>query len=206
MSPPRADAAARLQARRESLIAAAYKLILDKGYSRVGVADIVAEAGVSHGTFYNYFDNVRDILDSVIDFGFARVSESLLPSEEPVDSIDGFVDRWNVVLSRLAKLPVEQPSLANFLMFEAAAIDEAVARKLVTEYRRFGAQTAEIIRGSVDAGILRQDLDTAMMAEAIVAMFTGCVFPMVYDSGVIDSERLATAAVDLIRRGMGNAE
>ena len=47
---------------RERLLAAARESFATLGFASTRVADIVALAGTSHGTFYTYFDDKRDIL------------------------------------------------------------------------------------------------------------------------------------------------
>jgi AcrR family transcriptional regulator len=47
---------------RERLLAAARESFAELGFASTRVADIVALAGTSHGTFYTYFDGKRDAL------------------------------------------------------------------------------------------------------------------------------------------------
>jgi AcrR family transcriptional regulator len=47
---------------RERLLAAARESFANLGFASTRVADIVALAGTSHGTFYTYFDDKRDAL------------------------------------------------------------------------------------------------------------------------------------------------
>ena len=49
-------------ATRERLLAAARESFAKLGFASTRVADIVALAGTSHGTFYTYFDDKRDAL------------------------------------------------------------------------------------------------------------------------------------------------
>jgi AcrR family transcriptional regulator len=47
---------------RERLLAAARESFAKRGFASTRVADIVALAGTSHGTFYTYFEDKRDVL------------------------------------------------------------------------------------------------------------------------------------------------
>jgi len=47
---------------RERLLAGAREAFAERGFASTRVADIVALAGTSHGTFYTYFDDKRDAL------------------------------------------------------------------------------------------------------------------------------------------------
>ena len=61
------------QASREKLLAAANVVFASRGYERARVADIVAEAGMSHGLFYRHFADKDAILNAVLD----RLNERL---------------------------------------------------------------------------------------------------------------------------------
>lgn len=50
----------------EELLAAADRVFVAKGYFETRVADIAANAGVSHGSFYSYFDSKDDVLALII--------------------------------------------------------------------------------------------------------------------------------------------
>jgi AcrR family transcriptional regulator len=54
-------------ARRQQLVEAATRVFARSGYAAADVADIVAEAGVTRGTFYLYFPTKRDIFAAVIE-------------------------------------------------------------------------------------------------------------------------------------------
>jgi AcrR family transcriptional regulator len=47
---------------RERLLVAARQSFAELGFASTRIADIVALAGTSHGTFYTYFDDKRDVL------------------------------------------------------------------------------------------------------------------------------------------------
>jgi AcrR family transcriptional regulator len=61
------------QATREKLLAAAEKVFGLNGYEKTRVADIVAEAGISHGLFYRHFTDKDAILNAILD----RLNERL---------------------------------------------------------------------------------------------------------------------------------
>ncbi len=52
---------------RERLLEAARAAFANRGYASTRVADIVALAGTSHGTFYTYFDDKRDAFLALAD-------------------------------------------------------------------------------------------------------------------------------------------
>lgn len=64
---------------RARLIEAAMSVIADKGPEAASIEDFVAAAGVSRGTFYNYFPTFEDLLHALN----AEISEALDKTLEP---------------------------------------------------------------------------------------------------------------------------
>ncbi|PWM75050.1 MAG: hypothetical protein DBX59_02550 [Bacillota bacterium] len=52
--------------RKEKIILAGLKVFCEKGFEGAKVEDIVARAGCSHGLFYHYFKNKREIFDEIV--------------------------------------------------------------------------------------------------------------------------------------------
>ncbi len=46
-----------IAARRNQILDAAAKVFAEKGFHPTTIKDIAAEAGIAHGTIYNYFEN-----------------------------------------------------------------------------------------------------------------------------------------------------
>ena len=60
--------------KRNSLLAQAYELFVNKGIHATTIAEIAGQAGVAKGTFYFYFRDKQDLIDHII----ARKSEGIL--------------------------------------------------------------------------------------------------------------------------------
>jgi AcrR family transcriptional regulator len=103
----------RAHTRRRELVEAAYKAFATKGYHTTSVAETVREAGVSHGTFYNYFDNKRHILDEVLDYAVGLIVDGVVGENQPQEavSIDDLADQFRAMLGRLLDLVGAQPGL-----------------------------------------------------------------------------------------------
>jgi AcrR family transcriptional regulator len=67
----------RKEARPAELVAAALELFVEKGYAGTRLEDVAAQAGVSKGTLYLYFENKEDLFKAVVRENIvARISES----------------------------------------------------------------------------------------------------------------------------------
>lgn len=100
---------------RSSLIESAYRVFARKEMDAVTVDDIIAEAGVARGTFYNYFQTREDVLRAVaaslsdemnqkIWAQYAKVSD---PAERMAIALRQFLhqamrdDTWGWVIVRI---------------------------------------------------------------------------------------------------------
>src|SRR4029453_14002196 len=67
----------RKEARPSELIAAALELFVERGYAGPRLEDVAAQAGVSKGTLYLYFENKENLFKAVVRENIvARISES----------------------------------------------------------------------------------------------------------------------------------
>ena len=92
---------------RDRIITAAFEMFFEKGFSDVTIDDIVRYAGLSHGTFYLYFKNKKDVLfelvketfDLLYDVGGTMKQEHSYHSLQ--ESIHGFFvmyqSHWKVI-------------------------------------------------------------------------------------------------------------
>ncbi|MDT3722251.1 TetR/AcrR family transcriptional regulator [Pseudomonas oryzihabitans] len=63
---------AQAQANRARIVETASYLFRERGYDGVGIAELMAEAGFTHGGFYKNFASKADLLDEAAACGFAQ--------------------------------------------------------------------------------------------------------------------------------------
>lgn len=81
---------------RARLLAAGASVLPSRGYQDTRVDDLVEAAGVSHGTFYRYFENRDDFFRVLFEAASARMVELLdrLDLAAPPDELRTWVDEW----------------------------------------------------------------------------------------------------------------
>ncbi|WRH90422.1 TetR family transcriptional regulator [Pseudomonas fluorescens] len=80
---------AQAQANREHIVETASVLFRERGFDGVGVADLMAAAGFTHGGFYKHFGSKADLMSEASAKSLARS----LASAEMVD-VQGFIDAY----------------------------------------------------------------------------------------------------------------
>jgi AcrR family transcriptional regulator len=157
---------------RERLIAAALEVIAEKGAEAASIEDFVAAAGVSRGTFYNYFPAVEDLLSALnaqmgaeMDQTFVAVTEgvrdpalglALVIQESFRQSAINPTRAWVALRIDGANVPRQAESVARFDMIFRAAVARGRFRSIDGDAARnllFGAvrmAQVEILAGRAD--------------------------------------------------------
>ncbi|WP_067542181.1 TetR/AcrR family transcriptional regulator [Nocardia crassostreae] len=201
--------AARLEQRRADLIAAAYGLVMIRGFRTISVDDIATAAGVSHGTFYNYFDNKRDILGAVIDHCFDRILDSLLGPEgdDVPTTLAAFSARYARVIDRCFDLVATEPGLVNFLLLEASSIDDAVIDRCLRNARRYGMQAIDQVSQSMRHGYLDPNLDVGIAGEFLLSILVSALFSALRDGAEgLGRDRVRTQLTGFLASALGAAQ
>lgn len=159
------------QRTRALLLAAARRVFEQMGYLDVRVADIVAETGSSHGTFYTYFTSKDDIFRAVMEdaldtvYGVQGGSEPCLSERERIEA------------ANRRFVAVYQQNAAVMGLFEQVATYDLEFRKLRLAVR--ARWVARIERNMVklqSQGLCRRDIDPHTAAGALASMASNQVY------------------------------
>lgn len=178
LATPRTTRGARTRAR---LLDATRSAIAEHGYVAARVADIVELAGVSHGTFYTYFENKAAALDALI---AVTASELQAVVDEPWDGPDGTTAVEAVIGRFVAVFATHAPVVRAWL--EASAHDEHFATRLREVRGGYVQRVAEVLAPSLTG----TGHDPSLAATALVAMVEGAVTQGVADRGPIGQGEL----------------
>lgn len=172
--------------RRNELLDAALECFLSRGYHAVGVHDIVETLGVSQGTFYNYYQNKRDLLDALI----VREISSLEPAvpravarsegRHDIESLlaQGFRNAMESVAARL-------PALI-FVCTEAAGVDAEALQSIIQFFRFSSVRCEQAVHSMIGVDRLNPAIDTEFLGQAFVSLLIGAMTVIVDDDGRTD--------------------
>ncbi|WP_348536803.1 TetR/AcrR family transcriptional regulator [Nocardia carnea] len=198
VTKPQTRAERRKAELRRDIIDTAFVCFAEKGYHATGIADIAAELGIGHGTFYRYFSNKRDIIDHVIDDLAARIVEALGTDNAPdaASTLDEYRQQIERIGDALTRILLADRRVAQLLLFHAPGIDDELTRRLYGLLDTADALTAGYLDHGVELGYLRADLDTRNTARAVTGMLLAGVV-----HGLRDPDEQAIAELnEAIRR------
>ena len=163
-----------------SLREAARDVFSDLGYAGARVEDIVAEAGVSHGTFYTYYDNKAAVLDALVDETETALLEIV---DEPWEGPNAPATVESVI-ARFVEVFSEYADVVR-TWIEATAHEDhfrARLRDVRTGYtERVAAQLEPVLQGT--------EHDPRVVAAALIALVEGYATQGLAVSGQVERER-----------------
>lgn len=79
-----------MNSKKQKITNAAYKLFINKGYNSSSIQDILDEAGVSKGTFYNYFSSKTECLIAIMESVGSEIRQKRIAASvgRPLDDLD----------------------------------------------------------------------------------------------------------------------
>ena len=195
----------RIAQRQTQILEAAARVFSQKGYERATTREIAAEADVSEGTLYNYFDSKLDLL-----IGVAHAYAESVTHNIAAIQADNLADMMAQLLTERFRSGRERRLFMLFLY--EARLNPDVHRYYVQEaLHRIIHETEKQLRALVEAGVMRP-VDPAVAARAINAAIMG--FAALYEMGAhapatgeradLTPEKLGAQVTDIFLRGLQN--
>jgi AcrR family transcriptional regulator len=163
---PRSPKGARTRAR---LVEAAKEVFAEHGLLDARIADITERAGISYGSFYNYFDSKEELFREIAVEVDARLrapmDEVILVRQSELSP----QDRLREAIRRHYQIYRDEASLLGAIE-QAARLDEVVASNRAKQQREDTSLVAESIRSLQERGFADPRLDPTVAAAALGAM------------------------------------
>ncbi len=165
---------------REKLIKIGAKAMLTKSYNAVGIQEILSEANVPKGSFYNYFDSKEDFGVAIIEYYGEQLASSIKDkllgeSESPRQRMK---DYFLAIRSYYGHNGCGQGCLVAKLATEIAEASPRVRTSLKTEFDRWIKLFAECIAEAQNKGEISTDHDPEALAEFIYTSWEGALIRM----------------------------
>src|SRR5688500_372059 len=166
------------QRTRAALLRAAYDLFTENGYLDTSVADITRAAGVSLGTFYQYFRDRAEVVGTLL---YEHAARNLSTTQRAWDPAAGWDGVYAVVHS-FVQWYAEEAALAK-VWEEVSHIDERGAELRRDLGRMFTETVQHQLVAGVEAGLVDMDAgDADLAARALTGMVDRfCYVTYVFD-------------------------
>ena len=163
---------------RRNVIAAAEKLIAEKGFENITIDDIAKEAGVAKGTFYTYFKRKEDVVGEIAYSNFNGMQEKSKALEGDVsEKLELFLtDSMQYIAD--TGLKIAQQWLKNVV----GPLNKGGKEKLIYDL----GIIREILEMAVESGELSEETPIEQLHQWIAAEYYGIVICWCIMDGAID--------------------
>ncbi|MEG3627769.1 TetR family transcriptional regulator [Streptomyces poriticola] len=195
----RAESASGRPPMRQALVAAAFRLFVERGYEQTTVDDIVALAGVGRRSFFRYFPSKEDVVFPDHERCLADMTDFLAASPEGAEPVRRVCDAARLVLRMYAEDP--SFSVQRYRLTKEVPGLRAYELSVVWRYER---ALAAYLRGRFAGrpdGTLRADV----IAAAVVAAHNNALRSWLRSGGLGDASTEVDHALGLVQSAFGAA-
>lgn len=196
---PKLGAPAREQ-RRRLLIDAARRCVARGGYRNLSVDDVCAEAGLSKGAFYTYFEQKRDLLMALLDDDAAGLDELLSDAADRAGGVEQ-IRRFVAAVVDRGSDPAAVQLRAD--LWAEIGSDELLRLRFLETMRRRRVRLAGLISDAIAAGEL-VDIPANAFAAILIALGDGLMLHRVLDPAGfkwVNVRRAVDTLLDGVRPG-----
>ena len=194
---PRPDVS---EERKDQILEAATRVFTQRGFDEARMDDIVAEAGLSKGALYWYFESketlITAIVDRVFDWESAQMREIITSDETAPRKIEALIE---ITVQDLGKMKPLMPILFEFwsLSLRKESVNQAIKRY----YQRFLDLIEPVIQQGIAAGDFRP-MNVSRAAITFVAVFEGTMLMWVYFPDRVEFEEQFKITLDILLQGL----
>lgn len=158
---------------RNEIVAVAFKLFAQKGYSRVSVNEIIKEANISKGCFYTYFESKQEVFFAIVENSDTvkstlskKISDSMSPEERISEYIrirlNNFLDESHIQWVKFA---------SEFW----ATVDFTEEMTLLNQrrYMAFAEDIKSIVEAGIQMGHFRKSIHLEAFVYVLISLING---------------------------------
>lgn len=181
---------------RANILAVGQRIMSGKGFSAVGLNEILTEAKVPKGSFYHYFDSKDAFGEALLSSYFEDYLADLdrvmsQPGPTMAQRLLNYFDAWR---ANQSFLDCQGKCLAVKLAAEVADLSEAMRAVLNQGTSAIIARLTDALERGVEEGSLAVDGSARQVAESLYQLWLGAsvMVKIVRDTGPFDSAMAVT--------------
>ncbi|MRT42209.1 TetR family transcriptional regulator [Enterobacteriaceae bacterium RIT702] len=160
---------------RDHILATGQRIMAGKGFSAVGLNEILTDAGVPKGSFYHYFSSKEafgvDMLARYFDDYLAELDATL--SQPGLTMAQRLMNYWQLWRESQSFSDCQGKCLAVKLGAEVADLSDSMRGTLQTGTAGIIARLAEALEAGVEEGSLVIDDKPSRVAESLYQLWVG---------------------------------
>lgn len=194
------------EARREQILHAAYRCFGRRGFHQTTMRDICAEADLSPGAVYNYFDGKDDLIRAVADSGRASTRTLFEQMASENDALTTLRHGLEYIVQRLDTEDGLEAARFEVRLWAESFNAEVVNEMLKTNLNDVVALFSGLIREAQKKGAIRPDVDAQRVARLLVVVYQGLAVQKTIDADVDGAAVLEALFRGLHREAIGDVD
>jgi AcrR family transcriptional regulator len=170
--------------RRQQIIDAAYRCFARVGFHQATMRDIYAEAKLSPGAVYHYFDSKDAIIQASFEFDYERSLElfaAALLREDPLQALHDLLDFFFRGLASAAALGAPR---VNVQSWGEAVVKPPLLAAIRRLRDRYLEALTQIIRKGQTTGHFDPSLDPQAVGRMLLSLYYGLELQLAHDEAV----------------------
>ncbi|MEZ4679900.1 MAG: TetR/AcrR family transcriptional regulator [Caldilineaceae bacterium] len=160
-------------ARRQQIIDAAYRCFARKGLNQTTMRDIYAEADLSSGAVYHYFESKDAIIQASFEFDYERsltIFDAAIASDDPLRALHELLDFFFAGLASAAELGATRVNVQGW----GEALVNPPLLETIRRVLDFYLETlTQLVRKAQGAGQLAPTLDPQAVGRILLSLYYG---------------------------------
>ncbi|MCW5850663.1 MAG: TetR/AcrR family transcriptional regulator [Anaerolineae bacterium] len=186
------------ETRRRQIIDAAYQCFARKGFHQTTMRDIYAEAKLSAGAVYHYFDSKEEIIQASFDFDYHRSRDLFTAAEasdDPMQALSNLLDFFFQGLKGAAALGAGR---VNVQGWGEALVNPQLGAARREVINRYIQALALIISKAQESGQIEAALDPLGLSQLLMSAYFGLELQLALDPE-LDVDKYTAAVKTLLR-------
>lgn len=171
-------------ARRQQIIDAAYRCFARKGFHQATMRDIYAEANLSPGAIYHYFDSKDAIIQASFEFDYERslgLFAAALQRDDPMQALHELLDFFFQGLENATAVGAPR---VNVQSWGEALVNPPLLKTIQRTRESYLDVLTQLIHKAQAAGQLDSSLDPQAVGRMLLSLYYGLELQKAIDSAV----------------------
>ncbi|TCO34120.1 TetR family transcriptional regulator [Kribbella steppae] len=164
-------------ARRQQIVAAARLCVVEQGFHKTTMADVIRESGMSAGAVYGYFKSKEEIVAAIAEEALSTVDElfeKILATEEPLTPLAALEAALNHIVA-VAERPGGDVTRVAIQAWAEALRNPAIKATAQGKYIQVRAHFEAVARRAQADGTVDASVDPHYIAQVLFGFLPGFI-------------------------------
>ena len=181
--------------RMDGILDAAQALFCEKGYEGTAVAGVAARLGVVEGTVFKYFPTKRELLLSVLERWYRKMS---MDYSADLAGVEGAKARLRLLVWRHLRSLRDDPQLCRLMFREVRSGADYRGSRIHDLNRRYAGMLMAVVQDGIKSREFRADVSPALVRDLVYGGIEHHAWAYLYGAG----ERRAKLDIDAVTGGI----